>query len=131
MVLLRPFFAVLVFGGERERFACSEVVFFREVKASADPPSPALASGKGVSLRFAFAGFWLRRAEASKAPRCRLGTRVEVGSLWLRTRRDDMAVKRGYGLSVSELRRTRISMVCIPAAFWRSGQVEAVTPRDA
>ncbi|WZZ23241.1 hypothetical protein YC2023_124628 [Brassica napus] len=141
MVLLRPFFAVLVFGGERERFACSEVVFFREVKASADPPSSALASGKGVSLRFAFAGFWLRRAEASKAPRCRLGTRKmklsgEVTTLKERKRgRDDMAVKRGYGfvggLSVSELRRTRISMVCIPAAFWRSGQVEAVTPRDA
>ncbi|CAG7860345.1 unnamed protein product, partial [Brassica rapa] len=44
-----------------------------------DPPSPALASGKGVSVRFAFAGFWLRRAEASKAPRCRLGTRVSLG----------------------------------------------------
>ncbi|KAH0927425.1 hypothetical protein HID58_019681 [Brassica napus] len=146
-----------VLGGERERFTYSEVVFFREVEASADPPSPALASGKGVSVRFAFAGFWLRRAEASKAPRCRLGTRVslgkgcflgsiciksgvvvvkgEVGSLWLRTWRDDMAVKRGYGfvggLPVSELRRTRMTMVFIPAAFWRSGQVEAVTPRDA
>ncbi|KAH0925037.1 LOW QUALITY PROTEIN: hypothetical protein HID58_017293, partial [Brassica napus] len=159
----------------------SEVVFFREVEASADPPSPALASGKGVSVRFAFAGFWLRRAEASKAPRCRLGTRVSLGkgSICIKSgvvvvkgwvtvvenlvedealrrgddsqgkkerseeisrfdgslRRDDMAVKRGYGfvggLPVSELRRTRMTMVFIPAAFWRSGQVEAVTPRDA
>ncbi|KAH0934246.1 hypothetical protein HID58_011363, partial [Brassica napus] len=122
----------------------SEVVFFREVEASADPPSPALASGKGVSVRFAFAGFWLRRAEASKAPRCRLGTRVSLGKGFLGSiciksgvvvvkgemkfsgevtalkerkrgfpgrvsrseeisrfdgslRRDDMAVKRGYG----------------------------------
>ncbi|CAN6900208.1 unnamed protein product [Brassica oleracea] len=53
---------------------------FREVEAYSDPPSSALASGKGVSFRFAFAGFWLRRAEASKAPRCRLGTRCSFGS---------------------------------------------------
>ncbi|KAH0863918.1 hypothetical protein HID58_081129 [Brassica napus] len=52
------------------------------------PPSPALASGKGVSFRFVFAGFWLRRAEASKAPRCRLGTRCSFGlsSVWLSSR---------------------------------------------
>ncbi|CDY31999.1 BnaC06g15770D [Brassica napus] len=52
---------------------------FREVEACSDPLSPALAYGKGVSSRFAFAGFWLRRAEASKAPRCRLGTRCSFG----------------------------------------------------
>ncbi|KAF3512043.1 hypothetical protein F2Q69_00002135 [Brassica cretica] len=54
-----------------------------------------------------------------------------VGTL----RRDDSVVKNGYGfvggLSVTELRRTRISMVL----FWRrrggGGQVEAVTTRDA
>lgn len=52
---------------------------FREVEACSDPPSPALVSGKGVSFRFAFAGFWLRRAEACKAPRCHLGIRCCLG----------------------------------------------------
>ncbi|CAF1703379.1 unnamed protein product, partial [Brassica napus] len=100
---------------------------FREVESCSDPPSPALASGKGVSFRFAFADFWLRRAEASKAPRCRLGTRCSFGLRLLGSicvkfgvvvvkisrfvgtlRRDDSAVKNGYGfvggLSVTELR---------------------------
>nr|VDC83028.1 unnamed protein product [Brassica rapa] len=49
------------------------------MEAFSDPPSSALASGKGVSFRFAFADFWLRRAEASKAPCCRLGTRCSLG----------------------------------------------------
>ncbi|KAF3593008.1 hypothetical protein DY000_02023944 [Brassica cretica] len=130
---------------------------FREVKAYSDPPSPALASGKGVSFRFAFAGFWLRRAEASKAPRCRLGTRCSFGLRLLGSicvkfgvvvvkseeisrfvgtlRRDDSAVKNGYGfvggLSVTELRRTRISMVLFRRRRGGGGQVEAVTTRDA
>ncbi|KAF3522641.1 hypothetical protein F2Q69_00049149 [Brassica cretica] len=145
---------------------------FREVEACSDPPSPALASGKGVSFRFAFAGFWLRRAEASKAPRCRLGTRCSfglrllglicvkfdrrgcrqggVGLLWMRSRvlksgeisrfvgtlrRDDSAVKNGYGfvggLSVTELRRTRVSMVLFRRCRGGDSQVEAVTTRDA
>ena len=30
---------------------------FREVEAFVNPPPPALASGKGVFFRFAFAGF--------------------------------------------------------------------------
>ncbi|CAN6875785.1 unnamed protein product, partial [Brassica oleracea var. botrytis] len=103
---------------------------FREVEACSDPPSPALAFGKGISFRFAFVGFWLRRAEASKAPRCRLGTRCSFGSRLLGSicvkfgvvvvkseeisrfvgtlRRDDSAVKNDYGfvggLSVTELR---------------------------
>ncbi|KAF3573749.1 hypothetical protein F2Q69_00060802 [Brassica cretica] len=130
---------------------------FREVEACSDPPSPALASGKGVSFRFVFAGFWLRRAEASKAPRCRLGTRCSFGlrllglicvkfgvvvvkskeiSRFVETlRRDDSAVKNGYGfvggLSVTELRRTRILMVLFWRHRGRGGQVEAVTTRDA
>ncbi|KAL0752822.1 hypothetical protein Bca101_090490 [Brassica carinata] len=128
---------------------------FREVEACSDPPPPALASGKGVSFRFAFAGFWLRRAEASKAPRCRLGTRCLFGLRLLGSicvkfgvvvseeitrfvgtlRRDDSAVKNGYGfvggLSVTELRRTRISMVLFRRRRGGGGQVEAVTTRDA
>ena len=36
---------------ERERLACSEVVVFREVEACTDPPSPALAFGKGTHNR--------------------------------------------------------------------------------
>ncbi|CAN7013575.1 unnamed protein product [Brassica rapa subsp. trilocularis] len=52
---------------------------FREMEAYSDPPSSTLASGKGISFKFAFADFWLRRAEASKAPRCRLRTRCSLG----------------------------------------------------
>ncbi|CAG7903712.1 unnamed protein product, partial [Brassica rapa] len=55
---------------------------FREVEACTDPPSPALAFGKGVSFRLAFAGFWLRRAEACKALRCRLETRCCLGKVY-------------------------------------------------
>ncbi|KAF3589555.1 hypothetical protein F2Q69_00031911 [Brassica cretica] len=61
---------------------------FRVVEACSDSPSPALASGKGVSFRFAFAGFWLRRADPSKALRCRLGTQYEISV-------DDEALQRG------------------------------------
>ena len=78
---------------EMERLACSggvfremeatldpsSPVFMRKVEAFSDPPSPALASGKGVSFRFAFAGFQLWRAEATKVPRFHLGSRGSLG----------------------------------------------------
>ena len=63
----------------RKWHACSVVVFFREVEAFVDPPPPALASGKGVFFRFAFAGFQFWRAEASTAPRFHLGSRCSLG----------------------------------------------------
>ncbi|KAF2593994.1 hypothetical protein F2Q70_00044887 [Brassica cretica] len=75
---------------ERERLACSVVVFFREMKANldpsssafmreveaySDPPSPTLASRKGSLLQLCLR----RRVEACKAPRCRLETWCPLG----------------------------------------------------
>lgn len=62
-----------------EWFVC-EVCSFREVEAIVDPLSPTLAFGMGVSVRFAVADFWSRSTEATKAPDCRLVTRL---SFWV------------------------------------------------
>lgn len=62
-----------------EWFVC-EVCFFREVEATVDPPSPTLAFGMGVSVRLVVANFWSRSTEATKAPDCRLVTRL---SFWV------------------------------------------------
>ena len=51
----------------------------REVEASAAPPPPVRASGKRVFFRFAFVGFQLWRAEATKVPRFHLGSRCSLG----------------------------------------------------
>ncbi|CAN7142073.1 unnamed protein product [Brassica rapa subsp. narinosa] len=51
---------------------------FREVEASADPPPLVRASGKRVFFSFAFAGFQLWRAEATKDPRFHLGSRCSL-----------------------------------------------------
>ena len=76
---------------ERERLACSVVVFFREMEGNIDPSSSVYAGGGGL-LRSTVAGSsfregsllqihlrWLLVAEASKAPRCGLGTWCSFG----------------------------------------------------
>ncbi|KAH0851316.1 hypothetical protein HID58_094834 [Brassica napus] len=85
----------------------SSSAFIREVEAYSDPLSPTLASGKGSLLQ---------PARRLAKLRCRLETRdsksVEISVIDGTRRREDSAVKNGYGfvggLSVSKLRRTQV-----------------------
>ncbi|CAH8390460.1 unnamed protein product [Eruca vesicaria subsp. sativa] len=88
----------------------------REVGAYSDPPSSLQSPGREASVSFAVAGFWSRRGEAFKAPRCRLGfeglqSRRRSRCITDGTRRrEDKAFEERFkvsvgGLSVSKLRR--------------------------
>ncbi|KAL0772118.1 hypothetical protein Bca101_037269 [Brassica carinata] len=125
----------------------------REVEAYSDPLSPYLASGKGSLLQLRLrrllvtesgglqssalplrnpVSFGLRLLVRFVSSSVRLLLRWVFGSLRMRYHN---AVKNGYGfvggLSVTELRRTRLSMVLFRRRRGGGGQVEAVTTRDA
>ncbi|KAJ4909256.1 Uncharacterized protein Rs2_03877 [Raphanus sativus] len=122
-------------GSGKEGAVCmSSCGVLREVEAYSGPPTPALSTGKRVSGRFVFTGFWIRRVEATRALRCRLEIRVgeftvkseKIFSCDWNLRRDDSAVKNDYRAPANE-----DIDGSAPAAARRNGQVEAMTTHDA
>ncbi|CAN7110838.1 unnamed protein product, partial [Brassica rapa subsp. narinosa] len=99
----------------------------REVEAHSDPPSPLFAFGKGSLLQIRLRRLLIMESGGFRSSTLPLrnpvyfglsdSKSVEISMFDGTRRREDSAVKNGYGfvggLSVSQLRRTRVLMVLL------------------